>query len=179
MPWYKGSVDDSDSVSNKLKPGGLSLTDYDYDLLINKYGDLSFKQTLQGLIVDVFPNFLMQDAVFRQQGTLCFNYLLDLLSIIDPAVATFEEGVKIVSESISEDNILFNSNLLGAIIADVLERKGTEMIPFEFYADLETTERFKQSYLHSASIEQRLSFTNGLNSTIEQTKLTLRGISTN
>lgn len=179
MPWYKGRVDDPDSVAGKMKPGGLSLTDHDYDLFISRYGNLSFKQALQGLITEVFPKFLTQDAVFRQQGTLCFNYLLDLLSIINPKVASFEEGVSMLPESIDEDNMLFNSHLLGTIVADVLERKGTEMIPFEFYADLYTTERFKQSYLLSASIWQKLSFTNGLNSTAEQIRLGLRNISTN
>ena len=98
MPWYTGSVDSPDSISGKLKPGGLSLTDHDYDLLMNNYGSLSFEQTLQRLDEDVFPGFLMRESINRAQGTLCFNYLLDLLSIIDPKVATFDEGVSTIVE---------------------------------------------------------------------------------
>jgi len=178
MSWYKGGVDSPNLISDGLKPGGLSLTDHDYDLLMNNYGSLSFKQGLQGLIEDVFPGFLMRDSVFRAQGTLCFNYLLDLLNIIDPKIATFDEGVKVIMESMRETDTSFNSYLLGVIVDDILNRKGTKVIPFEFYADLEETERFKQAYLRFASTEEKLSFTHGLNNTREETELNLRGIST-
>ena len=77
------------------------------------------------------------------------------------------------------DFSFFSPGLLAIVVDDILNRRGTKLIPFEFYADLEETERFKQSYLRYASNEEKLSFTHGLNTTKKQIELNLMGIFTN
>lgn len=159
----------------KYLEGGLTITTNDLGTLRKKWGNLTFKNVIEKAATEVFPTFFNKNA--RNPGTMCVGFILDMLRIIDPKVASFEEGVSVVVEGIRESKYPFE--LLGAMVDDAIHLRGTEAIPFELFADREGTKQFRDLVLHFANDGEKKSFELGLKLTKEEMEEALRIISLN
>ena len=125
----------SEDASSQLPAGGLSTSVEDLHFLYSSYGNQAFEQVTTMFFEHVFPERISEKPVDRNPASICIGYILDLLEIIDPEVATFEEGVEIMLESARKTN--FSFFVLGAQVDDTYHLRGTHQLPLELMLDKE------------------------------------------
>lgn len=150
-----------DAVNEIMTPGGFGFNSEEFERLYGVTGfDHTYKDVVQyyidvGLPSYIEPNKPDKDAA--NPGVACAGYLLDLLFILDPKIASFNDGVKIIIDAIRNGNGKINFTLLGGIIDDAIHLRGTEDFPVDFIMSIKEAKDLRDSlkkYMKPKEIEQ-------------------------
>lgn len=167
------------AIQNEFSDGGYFFTDWELRYL---YVSLSTtKISLFNYINHLFgkniPELLTKSPLKRNSGISAMGILLDIIEVVKPDVATFDEKVALVVESIRVND--FQPFLLGAIVDDTIK-----LLPF-LEGDLELTisqdevKRFAKSYYEQATPQEKIFFAQGLAMTMNDLHLLVTGKSVN
>lgn len=163
-PDYSRTVGMAKNYLNEIEPGGLALTEKDYDIAMQSLGFLPFEQIVINLIERLFPDRYVSHG--KHAGITCFNYLSDLIRIIDPKIASFDDGVHSVIEAARKvdrsNDMMFD---LGTMVGESICHRGSEDHPLNFFADKEMAKQFQQKFYRHASYFEKGTFNRGLKST--------------
>lgn len=96
----------------------------------------------------------------RNPGVEAVNYFLDLARIIDPTIATFDDGVETFMKSLREKKF-FPFMLLGGMIDDTINRLSDQGYP-DFLADTEGAKHFCDSVLKFTTPDEQAEVQFGL-----------------
>lgn len=152
--------------NGSVNSGGLSILERELQFVYRTLGTLTFKEVAKKFIDEIFPTFLEKDDPSVNPGNVCIGYLLDMLRIIDPRVASFDDGVAIIAQNIRESKSSFSFFMLGAMVDNSMHLRGTESLPFDPLADKEGAKQLKESLLQFVDGDERQDFEEGLNITI-------------
>lgn len=152
--------------NRSVNPGGFSISESELQFLYRTLGALTFKDVTKKFIDEIFPTFLKKDDSSTNPGNVCIGYLLDMLRIIDPKVASFDDGVAIIAQNIRESKSSFSFFVLGVMVDDSMHLRGTGSLPFDPFADKEGAKQLKESLLQFVDGGERQDFEKGLSVTI-------------
>lgn len=157
--------------------GGYSLTPQEYSWIMDSNSILSFSRMCTIFVDRIFPKFFTDEEHPREPGVTCMGYLLDLIDIIDPQVASYDEGVQIVIDTI-ERSQWCNFFVLGAMIDDSRKLVSKSGIP-DVFMDPEAVEKFMTSLYPKLNEDQKLELDAGINMSIHHIHQMLYGTTLN
>ncbi|MDO8503347.1 MAG: hypothetical protein Q7S60_01515 [bacterium] len=163
-------------------PGGSSMSKEELRRIYRDWGSLTFEEVVHKFMGEIFPTFFDENSKqSREPGVICTCYLLDILRIIDPKVASFDDGVKTVINVMRKDNhmLLTSPFLLGAMIDDTIHLRRTTQERIDFLADKEGAIKFKDAFLRFANDNEREAFEKGLTITLNEILIRTSGVSLN
>lgn len=146
-----------DFMLNRDPRGGISLIEPELDMVYR--WELTFAATAAKFVDEVFPHFAENDSGGREPGVINMGYALDLLHIIRPDVATFDQGVAVFAD-VSRESSETSPFILGSMVDDTVRLASNSGIP-DLMADRSGALRFMEAYLRSADEADRALFTFG------------------
>lgn len=134
-------------------------------MLSEAWGDSTLKSTTALAIDEIFPKILEEEKTVdaRNPHIVCLEYLLDMLRIIDPKVATFDEGVRAMVEGIRGSKYMSSFLKFGMMVDDTINLRAIDGRGFDLYADVEAAKEFSKNVFCFANLEEKLDFEAGLN----------------
>lgn len=164
-PFRSEAVDYFEKMLNTMdewyEPGGFSFTEAELDLFYQHYGNTSFEGAVESFVRDMFPPLLDGNRIYRKPECICVGYLLDLVEIIDPAVAAYEERIEVLTEAVRNSG--FDNYDLGSLFDDAVQMRGTGYVPYEVLLDRDEVINFRDLYVKNLSIGERDRFVQGYN----------------
>lgn len=137
----------ADHPESFLQPGGLSLSIGELDRMYSE--GLTFQQQTEKIMRQTAAELIPPDPNrTRNPGIKAINYFNDLLRILNPDIAKYEEGVEMILRSLRK-NGFFTFPMLGAMIDDTINRRSDAGYP-DFLADTEGAEQFMGVVLNTA-----------------------------
>lgn len=146
-----------DFMLNQDPQGGTSLIEPDLDM-VYRWG-LTFAESAAKFADEVFPHFIDGGSGNREPGVINMGYALDLLHIIRPDVATFDQGVAVFAD-VSRESSETSPFILGSMVDDTVRLTSSIGIP-DLMADRQGALRFMEAYLRLANDADRSLFTFG------------------
>lgn len=161
--------------------GGYSMSEEDLRWVYENWGQNTFRQVLDGFIVHIFPNLFADKERLRNPRTTCVGYILDLLHLIDPKMATFDDGVREVIDAFGQAAPETRCSLftLGAMVDDGEHLRGSPELPMELFIDRDEVIRFKEAVLRLASEKAESDFTRGCDVSYNELQIKVKGFSVN
>lgn len=160
-----------------FKPGGLCLTEDEVNFIYDEWGSLTFEKIAKKFMTEVFPKFVADPQ--SSSGNKCVGYMLDLLRLLDPKIASFKDGVRIFADAATEPNSLVNPFLLGSMVDDAIHRRGTVEFQFHFLSDKQGSEELKDAFLACFGENDRNDFQRGIDITLNELHTGATGFSIN
>jgi len=140
----------------EMIPGGRSMSEYE---MTHVYRFSSFRTVVESLMEEAFPRFHQTN---RRCGNEAAGYILDVLDILSPDMASFEDGAKLFAELSLRPGAYINPTFLGAFIDDTRKRWGAGDVPWDFFSDAQGAERLRVCFEQEFSGEARQAFAYGL-----------------
>lgn len=171
-----------DQANLTVPPGGLALSNQDVDRVYEEARQHSFETITRTYMERAIPRiFADKEAAKRQNpGNVSLGILLDLLSMIDPETASFEDGVQTIIDIMRENpNQFVNPFILGTMFDDATHLRGTALFPFELLMSREEAERFQNTYFGLANTKELKLCQQGIDISYNDLHLGLTGHSAN
>lgn len=182
FPQEQALPEDIESAKTKAKaliaPGGLAFSAQNLTFIYAQWGTLSYSSVVEKMVKEVIPRFFVQKPV-RNPGTICVGYFLDLVSIVDPQVAGFDDAVEIIVESVRKSPDSLSWFVLGGAVDDSIKNLGAPGTGGDYLTDTETTERFRDVLLKKLTLEEKIHFMAGYEITLDEAQTRATGFSTN
>lgn len=102
----------------------------------------------------------------RNCGIESLGYLLDLLDIVDPKIAKYEECLEIILSSLRKNSFPFS--FLGACIDDALNLRGTHKTPFDILSGIPEVKKFRDKLIPLLATGELEDLIFGINTPIEK-----------
>ncbi len=170
-----------DEVESIFGPGGFALTPSDLEFIYEEWGHLTYQGVMERIVGESVPKYFNDKESDKSQNiaSSCVGYILDTLRLIKPEVASFDDGVKIVVESMRNTGYKLAPFELGVMIDDVSGRKNIGDQPIDLWADAEGASLLGASYLTHANPRELASFNRGLQITRAELHQRATGFSIN
>ncbi len=182
-PHYEAVVEHYKQFVEKAKEVttvGLGMGDVDVEKIYQEWGNNTYLDNM----IRVVRHVGMESRTKTPEGadnpaSGRIGFFLDMLRLISPDVATFDNGVKVFASAMRRTGYILEPFALGAMVDDVILRKGTADFPYDFYSDSKGAAIFAASYIHHATTAERMAFQQGLDITLEELQRLTTGQSTN
>ena len=164
-------------VDSYVSPGGLSIKPNELEIVYNELGDQSYAKVIETFTESIFPTWMNDPK--KHPGPTAVGYLLDLLSLLDPKIANFSDGVQIIVDQVSKPNAKLHPLILGGMVDDALHMRGSEDGFPHLFSDRIGTAQFRDTFLGLATPGVRDAFNKGLNVTLNKLTILTTGNSLN
>jgi len=182
-PDYEAAVEHYRQFGEKAKEVtnvGLGMGDVDVEKMYGQWGSDTYLENMMRVVSHVGTESrksIPKGADNPASGRI--GFFLDMLRLISPDVATFDNGVKVFTSAMRRTGYILEPFALGAMIDDVIRRKGSPEFPFDFYSDSQGAAIFAASYIQHANSAERQAFQQGLDITLDELHMLATGHSTN
>lgn len=132
-------------------------------LICKDWGDLTLKRATKKAMEESFPEILDEEDPSNNLNIICAMHLLNTLRIIDPKIATFEEGIATMIEGVRKSDTCPSSFvILGGILTEAILLKGTEDVPFDLLVDVDGAKAVRNYVFRSVGMLDKLNFGIGI-----------------
>lgn len=171
------------TVNDLMSPGGFGFNTEEFERLYDITGfDHTYKEVIQYFIDVGLPSYIQNTKPNKDAanpGVGCVGYLLDLLYILKPNMASFKDGVKIIIEAIRNGNGKISFTLLGGMIDDAIHLRGTEDFPLDVIMSIKEARDLRDCLIKNMKQNEIEQFKFGYNIKYSDLFLVVTGCSLN
>lgn len=173
VPEYEEGLAYLEGMKQSVQEVGYCGMGFNEEILRSIYGDLSplTYEALLTLVVYNVGNAVNKDVADPEGDNPAagrIGMFLDLFRIISPEVATFDDGVKLFASVLRKEKFPVRPFILGAMLDDVINMRGTNEVPFDIFADTEGASLFAASYYNHATSLEQMDFLRGIDITFDE-----------
>ncbi len=125
---------------------------------------LTYNQVVEHVVSQVFSRCLVKDQK-RIAGAACIGYCLDLVSIVNPQIADFEDAVQIIVDNVKKTQGKYKWFFLGTFIDDCIKNATNPQFDFDYLIDIENTLKFRDTLLKLLPAKEKAKFMRAFDTT--------------
>lgn len=141
-----------------VPPGGTSFSEEELRHLYQTRGSQVFRKVVEDCIGRITSSMSP-----RNPGNVRVGYMMDLLNTVNPAMASYDESLSELLNALR--GVGMNMFVLGAMVDDAVQLKGTVEVPFDYFGDSQGAIRFKNGLLTQLTPKESVEFVQGFNIT--------------
>lgn len=167
----------ADNTEKSIGRGGFSFSEKELLGIYEKMGVKTYSEVVDYYTHDGIEAILADKPFRRNPGPTIMGYLLDLSAIVKDDIASYEERVKVIADSLRDADV--SPFFIGAIVDDSFHLRGTPIMPIEFMVDRKEVVKFADHFIKTLNPQELVEFNIGLAITLEEMQLASTGFSTN
>lgn len=144
-----------------VPPGGISFSEEELRNLYQTRGSQVFRKVVGDCIGRISPSMSP-----RNLGNVHVGYMMDLLNTVNPVMASYDESLSELLNALR--GVGMNMFVLGVMVDDAVQLKGTVKVPFDYFGDSQGATEFKNGLLPLLTPKESVEFVQGFTITREE-----------